>query len=197
MSDELSKEVPILNKQSMGISEGLPLNASEGGIDELRKNIQHMMDMEAIKQLKHAYFRCLDTANMEELATLCHPDLSVHYTGGDYEIKLDNRDEFVRTMTQSFSSEGVGRHNGYMPEIQMLSENEATGIWYLYDHYWALNNKHLTHGTALYWDRYLKLDGHWVIKTTKYQRIYQINENLQENPEMVSHYLATHGAKSV
>jgi hypothetical protein len=190
-----NKVVPVLNKESMGISEGLPLQASEGGVDELRKDMQRMMDMEAIKQVKHAYFRCLDTANMEELATLCHPELSVHYTGGDYEIKLDGRDQFIGAMTQAFNAEGVGRHNGYMPEIQMVSETEATGIWYLYDHYWALNAKHLTHGTALYWDRYLKVDGRWAIKETKYQRIYQINETLQENPEVVSHYLAAHGAK--
>ena len=180
-----NKVVPVLNKESMGISEGLPLQASEGGVDELRKDMQRMMDMEAIKQVKHAYFRCLDTANMEELA----------YTGGDYEIKLDGRDQFIGAMTQAFNAEGVGRHNGYMPEIQMVSETEATGIWYLYDHYWALNAKHLTHGTALYWDRYLKVDGRWAIKETKYQRIYQINETLQENPEVVSHYLAAHGAK--
>jgi len=172
-----NKVVPVLNKESMGISEGLPLQASEGGVDELRKDMQR------------------DTANMEELATLCHPELSVHYTGGDYEIKLDGRDQFIGAMTQAFNAEGVGRHNGYMPEIQMVSETEATGIWYLYDHYWALNAKHLTHGTALYWDRYLKVDGRWAIKETKYQRIYQINETLQENPEVVSHYLAAHGAK--
>ncbi|MCH6547726.1 MAG: nuclear transport factor 2 family protein [Gemmatimonadetes bacterium] len=29
------------------------------------------MDIEAIKQLKHAYFRCIDTANWDELAVFC------------------------------------------------------------------------------------------------------------------------------
>ena len=60
----MSKVVPVLNKASMGISEGLPLQASEGGIEELRQDVQRMMDMEAIRQMKYAYFRCLDTANM-------------------------------------------------------------------------------------------------------------------------------------
>lgn len=193
MSEET--KVPELNKESMGITEGLPLEASEGDIDELRKDIQRLMDMEAIKQMKYAYFRCLDTANMEELTTLCHPDLSVHYTGGDYEIKLDDRDQFIGAMTQAFNADGIGRHNGYMPEIQMISETEATGIWYLYDHFWALNANHLTHGTALYWDRYLKIDSKWVIKETSYRRIYQINETLTERPNVVAHYLASHGAR--
>lgn len=43
-----------LNKENMGIGEGLPLQASAGGMEELRKDIQRLMDMEAIKQLKHA-----------------------------------------------------------------------------------------------------------------------------------------------
>ena len=53
MSDNVRQ---VLNKSNLGISAGLPLEASAEGIDELRANIQHLMDIEAIKQLKHAYF---------------------------------------------------------------------------------------------------------------------------------------------
>ena len=66
----MSEQRQVLNKQNMGIAEGLPLEASVGGIEELRADIQRLMDIEAIKQLKHAYFRCVDTANLEELGTL-------------------------------------------------------------------------------------------------------------------------------
>ncbi len=52
------KNARPLTKAGMGISEGLPLEVSKGGIDELRADIQRLMDIEAIKQLKHAYFRC-------------------------------------------------------------------------------------------------------------------------------------------
>ena len=91
----------------------------------------------------------------------------------------------------------MGRHNGYHPEIQMISETEATGIWYLYDHFWALHHKHLTHGTALYWDRYEKVEGRWLIRDTRYERIYQVNESLEENPNLSSHYLGKAGADPV
>ena len=66
----MSDDRQVLNKANMGIADGLPLQASAGGIEELRGDVQRLMDMEAIKKLKHAYFRCIDTANMEELATL-------------------------------------------------------------------------------------------------------------------------------
>jgi len=81
----MSDERRLLNKANLGIDEGMPLRASDGGIDELRGDIQRLMDIEAIKQLKHAYFRCIDTANLEELATLFHDDVEAHFIGGNYE----------------------------------------------------------------------------------------------------------------
>lgn len=178
-----------LDKQSMGITDGLPLQVCEGGLEDLRADIQRLMDIEAIKQIKHRYFRCLDTANWEELQSILHPELKVHYIGGGYEFKFENNKDFIDTMQQAFNNDAVGRHNGSMPEIQMLSASEATGIWYLYDHFWSLNAKHLTHGTALYWDSYVKTDGQWLIKETSYKRIYQINETLAAKPTLASHYL--------
>ena len=84
-------ERQVLSKKNLGIAAGLPLEASKGGIEELRNDIQRLMDIEAIKQLKHAYFRCVDTANLEELATLFHDDVTVHFRGGNYEWKLQDR----------------------------------------------------------------------------------------------------------
>ena len=140
-------ERQLLNKTTMGISDGLPLQASAGGIDDLRRDIQRLMDIEAIKQLKYAYFRCIDTANMEELGSLFHDTVSVHFIGGSYEWKLEGKQEYLDNVGMSFSSQSVGHHNGHHPEIQMLSETEATGIWYLADNMWILNHKAFTTGT--------------------------------------------------
>jgi hypothetical protein len=182
-----------ISKTSMGIREGIPLEASEGGVDELRRDIQRLMDIEAIKQLKHAYFRCLDTANLEELATLFHEDVSVHFVGGTYEWTISGRDEYLEALRKSFTRESIGHHNGHHPEIQILSESEATGIWYLADKMWILNHKFYTCGTAIYWDRYVKQDGRWTIKETDYERLYEMNRALDESPPISTHYLARHG----
>lgn len=188
-----SSQRRVLNKAGMGIKEGLPLQASEGGLDELRKDIQRLMDIEAIKQLKHAYFRCIDTANLEELGTLFHEDVSVHFIGGNYEWKLDSRQEYMDAVKFAFHNQSIGHHNGHTPEIQMLSETEATGIWYLADNMWILNHNHFTSGTALYWDRYVKVDGRWLIKDTRYERLYELNESLESGLKPSSHYLGVHG----
>lgn len=189
----MSDQRQILNKANMGITDGLPLEASSGGVEELRKDIQHLMDIEAIKRLKHAYFRCIDTANLEELGTLFHDDVSVHFIGGTYEWTTQGKQEYLDNIGVSFSNKSIGHHNGHQPEIQMISDSEATGIWYLADHMWILNHKAKTSGTALYWDRYLKVDSEWLIKDTKYERLYEINESLEELPNLGSHYLGVHG----
>lgn len=183
-----------LNRAALGIDGGLPLNVTEGGIDELRRDVQRLMDIEAIKQVKAAYFRCIDTANFDELATLFHPQITVHFIGGTYEWKLEGRDEYIESVSKSFTKQAVGHHNGHHPEIQILSETEAKGVWYLTDNMWILNGNFFTTGTALYWDTYEKVEGRWLIRHTRYERLYEINQALDENPKFSSHYLGTHGA---
>ena len=189
----MDKNAP-LTKATMGIDPGLPLQVSDGGIEDLRRDIQRLMDIEAIKQLKHAYFRCIDTANFDELTTLFHDDITVHLIGGFYEWKLQGKEEFMASQRRSFHQQAVGHHNGHQPEIQILSESEATGIWYLTDNMWVLNHSFFTTGTALYWDRYAKVDGKWQIKETRYRRIYEISHPMEEAPSFSTHYLGAHGA---
>jgi hypothetical protein len=187
-------ERQVLNKETMGIRDGLPLEIAGESPAELRRGIQTLMDIEAIKQLKHAYFRCLDTANFDELATIFHADVHVHFKGGSYEWKLDGRDAYIQALQSSFHKEAIGHHNGHHPEIQILGDDEATGIWYLVDKMWILSFDFFTTGTALYWDRYLKVDGRWTIRETRYERLYEMPQKLDAKPPLASHYLGTHGA---
>ena len=53
----MSEQRQVLNKTNMGIGEGLPLEASSGGIEELRKDIQRLMDMEENQGRMGAYRR--------------------------------------------------------------------------------------------------------------------------------------------
>jgi len=119
----------------------------------------------------------------------------VRFKGGGYEWNLNGRQEYVDNIGMAFSREAVGQHNAHHPEIQLLSESEATGIWYLADNMWILNHNAFTHGTALYWDRYVKENGRWLIRETNYERIYEINETLEERPKLSSHYLGAHGSE--
>ncbi|MEE3332483.1 MAG: nuclear transport factor 2 family protein [Myxococcota bacterium] len=196
MGNELPNTVAgSLTREAMGIEDGIALEASSGGIEELRADIQRLMDIEAIKQVKHTYFRCLDTANFEELATLFHPDVKVHFIGGTYEWTLQGKDEYVASVSQSFHRESIGHHNGHQPEIRLLSTTDATGVWYLTDNMWMLNHNFHTTGTAIYWDRYVKEEGRWLIKDTNYRRIYEINSQTDIRPQLSTHYLGASGSE--
>jgi len=186
---------PPLTKQAMGIVDGWPLEVADDTPQALRKAIQMLLDIEAIRRVKHAYFRCIDTGNFSELEGLFHPDVSVHFIGGTYEWKLRGRSEYLAAIQQSFHSRSVGHHNGHHPEIHIVSPDEATGIWYLADNMWVLNQKNFATGTAIYWDRYKKLDGRWLISETRYERIYEMNQRLAVEPTFHANYLAKHGQK--
>ena len=129
------------------------------------------------------------------MADLFHEDVRVHFVGGTYEWKLQGKDEYLRALKGAFTREAVGHHNVHHPEIQILSETEATGIWYLADNMWVMNHDFFTTGTAIIWDRYRKVAGRWTIKETRYGRIYEINRALGERPPLSAHYLGTHGAE--
>ena len=189
------KKQRLLTREEMGIEPGLPLELSGEGLDDIRRGVQMLLDMEAVRRLKHAYFRCLDTANWEEMSEIFHEDVEVHFVGGNYEWKLSGREEYLKAIQSSFTRESVGHHNGHHPEIQILSEDEATGVWYLADNMWVMNHNFFTTGTAIYWDRYLKIDGRWTIKDTRYERIYEISHALEERPPLSAHYLGTHGSE--
>jgi hypothetical protein len=183
-----------LSKASMGIKPGMPLEVGGGSLEDVRRAVQMLLDIEAIKQVKHAYFRCIDTHNMAELAELIHEDVDVQLTGGTYEWKLQGRKEYLAAIDKAFHKGAVGHHNGHHPEIQILSPQEATGIWYLADNMWVLDFEFFTTGTALYWDRYVKEDGRWKIRETRYERLYEINQKLSALPPLSVHYLGSHGS---
>lgn len=149
--------------------------------------------MEEIRQLKYAYFRGIDTADLDLLAGLMHPDVTVHFIGGGYEWRLAGREQYVQTIAEQFNSHVVAQHNGHHPEIRILGPTEAEGIWYLYDNFYNLRERLYTHGTAFYHDRYEKVDGKWLIKATAYERNYEIVEKMETLPNLTVHYLASHG----
>ena len=67
----------------------------------------------------------------------------------------------------------VTMHNGHHPEIVLTGDDSATGHWYLEDRVIVPAHDFELHGTALYDDRYAKVDGAWRIAHTGYDRIYE------------------------
>ncbi len=152
-------------------------------------------DIELIKQLKYAYCRCIDTANLEELKTLFTEDASVRYEGGSYLFEAQGRDKILEAIGYAFHAEAIAFHHVNHPEITVTSATDATGVWYLKDWFLDLRNKIITDGSSLYRDTYVKQDGRWLIKRATYSRIFEIVTPFTETPNITAHYLAKHGAR--
>ncbi|WP_345791975.1 nuclear transport factor 2 family protein [Thauera sp. JM12B12] len=159
----------------------------------LQAQVRELQDIEAIKRLKHAYFRAIDSADVALLKTLVTPDVEVRFIGGDYDWSLKGREEYIEAVGRNFNSEVIAQHNGHHPEITIESETEAGGIWYLHDNFYNLRARLFTTGSAFYHDRYRKVDGRWQIASTRYVRHYEIVTPMKALPNITVNYLAKHG----
>ena len=72
-------------------------------------------------------------------------------------------------------------HTAHHPEIKIISETEASGKWYLQDIFYNFDMDSVTQGTALYEDKYIKLDNKWLISHSEYDRIWECVSPI--NPE--------------
>jgi len=157
--------------------------------------LQQLSDFEDIRSLKHRYFRCIDTANMAELAELFTEDVSVDYRGGNYRVRLTGREAMLEFLANSFHSDAVAMHHGHMPEIRLTGEDAAEGAWYLEDIFINAAERTQTAGSAIYRDRYRRESGGWKICSTEYDRIIELVQPLPEGAQITAHYLATRGLR--
>ncbi|TAK51482.1 MAG: hypothetical protein EPO25_16320, partial [Gammaproteobacteria bacterium] len=159
----------------------------------LPRELSILADLEAIQRLKHAYFRCVDTASLAELRTLLHEDVVVHFVGGSYETVVRGREQYLELIAGLVNNQMIAQHTGHHPEIDVTSETEATGTWYLHGHFYRLWDMHHVSGTALYRDRYIKEDGRWQIIESRYESLCEIDEVMEQPPRLTAHYLGKVG----
>jgi len=129
-------------------------------------------DVEAIKQVKYAYFRLLDLKQFEELGQLLTEDCTASYDDG--KLSYDGREAIVTFLADSLTDPGmITQHHGHHPEITESGPDSATGIWYLVDRVIIPAVDLEIAGTAFYDDRYVRRDGRWLIAHTGYQRVFE------------------------
>jgi SnoaL-like domain len=135
-------------------------------------SLSDLANIEAIKQVKHAYFRLLDSKEFERLGSLLTKNATSSYESGKYSH--NGRDEIVSFLSTSLGDRGiVHEHLGHHPEIVLTSATTATGTWYLHDRVIVPAADFELAGTAIYRDEYEKVDGRWLIRHTGYHRVYE------------------------
>ena len=156
--------------------------------------LTRLIAIEEIKQLKARYFRCMDMKNWDEFRTVFHKDIvvdsSAAFTPVDFagkpiepglpivphnpDFRVVGVDAFLEAEHHYLTNVSTV-HHGHMPEIEILSETTAKGIWAMEDklRYPQGNptGAKWMHGYGHYWETYEKLTQGWVIKTLKLTRI--------------------------
>ncbi len=150
-------------------------------------DVEQLLEIEAIKKLKARYQRAVDTKDWDLMRSVLAEDAVSVYSDGKHSY--EGRDaivEFLSNPKGLGSTDIVSMHHAHTPEIELTGESTATGTWYLEDFVitriasdWAPNGT-VMHGTGVYFDKYIKVDGQWQIQHTGYERIF---EDLQPRSE--------------
>lgn len=135
-------------------------------------------DIEAIKALKYEYFQHVDQKNLAAIEAQLLPECSTSYHGGRY----GNPD---RATTIAFLREALGKHvltlhQAHHPRIELHSETEASGRWYMHDIVINLRDRTRLEGNGFFEDRYRKVDGEWKFAHTGYHRTFALTQPLGE-----------------
>lgn len=160
----------------------------EERLEALEKEVQRMKDVQAIKELKSKYFTTLDTKDWDALETTLHPDIVTSYSNG--KLVFHGPKEVTNYFKESMPTSEITLHMGHNPVIWFESDTVAYGKWYLQDNLiFASGNPYeglQIQGSAIYTDKYVKVDGEWLIADTGYLRVYE--ESFQRDP---SHRIRT------
>jgi hypothetical protein len=134
---------------------------------------EDLVEIEAIKQLKYRYARCLDQKLWDQMGDLLTEDAVAEYSAGKY--RHEGRDAIVGWISESMASEGfLSSHRMHHPEIRLTGPDTAEGTWALEDTVVHTDYDLTIQGAAFYEDRYRKEDdGQWRIEHTGYKRTYE------------------------
>jgi hypothetical protein len=140
-------------------------------------DIEKLLAIEEIKRLKAKYCRVMDEKNWQEWRNVFTPDgvmLVPEVKERPAIIGVDAIIEFIIPLLDT----AVTVHHLHAPEIEILSDTEATGIWALDDNLWWTPEAPSTYGwTKLrgaghYREKYRKTEHGWRIAELALTRLY-------------------------
>lgn len=139
---------------------------------------QRLIAIHEIEQLKARYFRCMDTKDWAGLEAVFTPDVLTDFREStqphDESLLIEGAARYIAVLAPILEPL-VTVHHGHMPEIEIISETTATGIWAMEDKLWAPEGSgtpwRRLHGYGHYHERYEKQDGQWRISAIRLTRL--------------------------
>ena len=119
-----------------------------------------MDELEQIKQLKARYFRFLDCKEWDNWRTCFTDDFTALYQGDHPDLEFASADELVQ-VNRELLAEVSTVHQGHTPEIVLVDDLNATGVWSMYDRVELPGAAF--EGWGHYHEKYRKEAGEWKI----------------------------------
>lgn len=135
---------------------------------------EDLVDIEAIKQLKARYFRCLDKKLWQEFGEVFTADGHLDSSGDASHAVATGREAIV-AMVSGAVGEAVTVHHGHMPEIEITAPGRARGTWAMEDYLEFPGDPPalIVHGRGHYFEEYEQgADGVWRIKSLRLVRLW-------------------------
>lgn len=141
--------------------------------ENLEQAVRRLVAIEEIRQLKARYFRAVDLKLWDLFRDLFTEDLRIDFA--ESTSKPMTRDEFVASASRHFAG-AVSVHHGHIPEIELIDDTHAKGIWPMFDLVETPEgSSYESHtGYGHYTEEYRKEDGRWKIARTRLTRIKRV-----------------------
>lgn len=159
-------------------------------------SIEQLLDIEGIKALKYAYFRCLDQKRWDDMAALFVPEATAAYSGGKYHY--EGRDAIVEFMRTNMNRDAFHTsHRVHHPEIAVDGDT-ATGTWAMEDVNVDTEYDFYLTGAGFYDDRYVRTPEGWKIAHTGYKRTFETMMPMSKNGmALTASWWTTNGQSSL
>ena len=143
-------------------------------------DIEKLLALEELRNLKARYFRCIDTKSFEELRTVFAEDAVFDFREALYDPVAGQRegveptppveglDNIVAAIGEALKV-AQSAHHGHMPELELTSDTTAKGIWPMEDY--VTNGDFAFKGYGHYRETYEKTPDGWRIKTSQITRL--------------------------
>ena len=128
--------------------------------------------IEAIRQLKARYCRAIDTKDWDLLAACYTPDTRIDLSREEalagFRQPVVGIDAGVSSMRDALGA-GKSIHITFLPDIDLVGEDVARGIWGLEYYTWQPPGSPIPmlHGFAYSHDEYRCVNGRWLIHSVR------------------------------
>jgi hypothetical protein len=160
------------------------MSINRSGQEVAMDDIQKLLAIEEIRNLKARYFRLQDNKLWGEYRDLFLDDSVFDATealtdpvdgGGETLAARVNEPVIGRDAIVAYVSSGLNErvrsfHEGFMSEVEILSEDSARAVWPMEDWVWFAPDS-MMHGFGYYHETYRRVGGRWRIQTLKITRI--------------------------